>query len=59
MIGVLFVFLLVVAIVGGYIAIVNQMLRSDEHWNESYQAQPAAKTARPVFCQSVASHAHA
>jgi hypothetical protein len=35
MIGAIVVFLIVLAIVGSYIIVVNRMLRSDEHWAES------------------------
>lgn len=59
MIGVLFVILLVAAIVGTYMVIVNRMLRSDENWSESNQMQPEATLPGLVFQNSVASPAHA
>ena len=52
MIGAIVVTLIVYAIVGSYMTIVNRMLRSDEHWSESNIARPAAKA-------SVADHAFA
>ena len=49
MIGAIVVTLIVFAIVGSYMAIVNRMLRSDEHWGESNAAPPVAKA--PVVAQ--------
>ncbi|HEY0549128.1 MAG TPA: hypothetical protein VGF13_05965 [Verrucomicrobiae bacterium] len=59
MIGAILVTLLVAAIVGSYMTIVNRMLRSDEHWSESNQVRPAMKTAAPLHYGVTAPSAHA
>jgi hypothetical protein len=59
MIGAILVPLLIAAIVGSYMTIVNRMLRSDEYWSESNQVKPAMKTAAPLHYGVTASPAHA
>jgi len=60
MFGVFLGTLLVATIVGSYMAIVNRMLRSDEHWSESNQVKLLADTAAPPpFHHPVSPHAHA
>jgi hypothetical protein len=59
MIGAIVVTLVVFAIVGSYMAIVNRMLRSDEHWNESNIVRPAAQASSAGYSSLAASPAHA
>ena len=59
MIGPIIITLFVVAIVVGYMVIVNRMLRTDEYWNEANQAEPARKTAAPADRRMTSSLAHA
>ena len=59
MIGPILVTLLVAIIVGSFIAIVNRMLRSDEHWNESNEVKPNVKATVPASNWAPASAAHA
>ena len=48
MIGEIVVTLIVAAIVGSYMTLVNGMLRSDEYWSESNMVQSPAKASAPV-----------
>ena len=59
MIGAIVVTLIVFAIVGSYMTIVNRMLRSDEHWDESNAAPAVAKApvVGPPFGTISPSHA--
>jgi hypothetical protein len=59
MIGPILVTLLVAAIVGSFITVVNRMLRSDEHWNESSQLKPKVKAIVPASSWTPATPAHA
>jgi len=59
MIGTILVTLLVAAIVGSYMTIVNRVLRSDEHWSESHMMKPGAKATTPAYACAAASLAHA
>jgi len=59
MIGAILVFVVAVALVATYIFAVNRFLRTDEHWSESNQMKPVAKTAAPVHYGVTASPAHA
>jgi hypothetical protein len=43
MIGPTIVFAIAVALVAGYIFLVNRSLRTDENWSESNQARPESK----------------
>ena len=59
MFGAIVVTLVVSAIVGSYMAIVNRMLRSDEHWSESSQITPAPKATVSAYACVTATPAHA
>lgn len=59
MIGEIVVVLLVAAIVGSYMTLVNRMLRSDEHWSESNMVKAVAKRAASRHYGVTASAAHA
>ncbi|HWN93544.1 MAG TPA: hypothetical protein VNT99_00810 [Methylomirabilota bacterium] len=59
MIVAILVSLIVFAIVGSYMAIVNRMLRSDEQWSEPNMVKPAAKAAAPLHYGARHSEAHA
>lgn len=51
MIGEIVVVLIVAAIVGSYMTLVNGMLRSDEYWSESSMVKSYAKAApAPRYC---------
>ena len=59
MIGAIVVTLVVYAIVGAYMAIVNRMLRSDQHWNESNIVRPVTKPSAVGYPGLTVSPAHA
>jgi hypothetical protein len=59
MIGAIVVTLIVYVIVGSYMAIVNRMLRTDEHWHESDMVQPVAEAAAAPRYDVAASAVHA
>ncbi len=59
MIGEIIVALFVAALVGSYMTLVNQMLRSDEYWSESNMVRSPAKVAAPLHYGVMASPVHA
>ena len=59
MIGAIITALFVTALVSGYMLVVNRMLRTDDHWNESDMTTPATKPSEAQSFGRAGKQAHA